>query len=334
VRKIFIIAEAGINHNGDLGRALEMVDAAARSGADAVKFQTFKAEKVISRFAPKAEYQLKTTDARESQLEMARKLELDFAAFTQLHHRCRERRIQFLSTAFDSESIDFLAGLGLKTMKIPSGEITHLPYLRKMGGLGGKLIVSTGMADLREVEAALDVLLGAGMRKADITLLHCNTEYPTQMEDVNLRAMLTLQKAFGVDVGYSDHTPGIEVAVAAAALGAVVLEKHFTLDKALEGPDHRASLAPSELDALVKAVRNIEKALGDGVKKASPSESRNKPIARRSIVAARAIRRGEALTEENLAAKRPGTGVSPMEWDRALGSLAVRDFAADELIEL
>jgi len=334
MNKVFVIAEAGINHNGSVANAKKMIAVASEAGADAVKFQTFKSEEVISKYAPKAEYQKATTDAEESQLDMAKKLELSKGDFEELARYCKEKGIIFLSTPFDFDSIDFLNELGLNTFKIPSGEITNLPYLRKIGNLAKKVILSTGMAHLGEVGDALDIIVKAGCSKDNITVLHCNTEYPTPMEDVNLLAMNTIKKAFNVDIGYSDHTLGIEIPIAAAALGAKVIEKHFTLDKNMEGPDHRASLDPLELKLMVRAIRNIEKAMGDGVKKASPSELRNKSIARRSIVARRYIRKGEVFSEENLAAKRPGTGVSPMSWDEILGKTARRDYEEDTMIEL
>lgn len=331
--KTYIIAEAGVNHNGSLDLAKKMIDVAADAGVDAVKFQTFKAEKVISRYAPKAEYQKKTTIADESQLEMAKKLELDEVAHEELLICCRSRNIQFLSTPFDLESIDLLNKLGLEIFKIPSGEITNLPYLRKIGALKRKIILSTGMANLGEIEDALDVLIRAGTKLKDITVFHCNTEYPTPMHDVNLRAMQTIKYAFpGIRVGYSDHTEGIEVSVAAVAMGATIIEKHFTLDKSLAGPDHKASLAPNELRTMVQAIRNIEKALGNGIKKHSPSELKNKSIARKSIVTARNICKGELFTEENLTVKRPGTGINPMQWDEVIGQVAHKDYEKDELI--
>ena len=335
MRKIFIIAEAGVNHNGSLELAKKMIDAAVGAGADAVKFQTFKAEKVVSRYAPKAEYQKKTTtaEADESQLEMIEKLELDAAAHQTLIDYCKKKNIRFLSTPFDLESIDLLNELGLDIFKIPSGEINNLPYLRKIGALKKEIILSTGMADLGEIEDALDVFTGAGTKLKDITVLHCNTEYPTPMQDVNLKATQTIKYAFpGIHVGYSDHTKGIEVSIAAVAMGAAIIEKHFTLDKNMVGPDHKASLEPDELKAMVNAIRNIEKALGNGIKKPSPSELKNKPIARKSIVAARNIRKGESFTEENLTAKRPGIGISPMRWDEVIGKRASKDYKQDDLI--
>ncbi|MDY7000462.1 MAG: N-acetylneuraminate synthase [Thermodesulfobacteriota bacterium] len=330
--KIFIIAEAGVNHNGSVDTAKRLIDVAREANADAVKFQTFKTGNVVTRNAHKAEYQVKATQEDGSQFEMIKKLELSQSDFTELFQYCRQKGLLFLSTPFDLESVDFLHGLGLEIIKIPSGEITNVPYLRKIGSLGGKVILSTGMSDLGEVEDALDVLTASGTSLDDITVLHCNTEYPTPFEDVNLRAMRSMAVAFGVRTGYSDHTNGIEVPVAAAALGAVVIEKHFTLDRNLPGPDHKASLEPEELKAMVRAIRNIEKALGQGIKKPSPSEIKNIPIARRSIVAARPIKKGERLTEENLIAKRPGTGISPMRWDEIIGQTAKKDYEVDDLI--
>ena len=330
--KTFAIAEAGVNHNGSIEIAKKLVDVAAEVGADAVKFQTFKAEKVISRYAQKAEYQMQATDASESQLDMVRKLELDEAAHEELFAYCRSKDILFISTPFDLDSIDLLNKLGLKIFKIPSGEITNLPYLRKIGGLKKEIILSTGMADIGEIEDALDVLTEAGTNLENITVLHCNTEYPTPMQDVNLKAMQTIAWAFNVRVGYSDHTLGIEVPVAVVAMGATVIEKHFTLDKNMQGPDHRASLEPGELEAMVHAIRNIEKALGKGIKKPSPSELKNKPIARKSIVAARDIKKGEIFNDENITVKRPGSGISPMRWDEMIGKKVSKDYKQDDLI--
>jgi len=330
----FIIAEAGVNHNGSIERALDMVKIAARSGADAVKFQTFIAEEEISKYASKAEYQKKTTGITESQLEMVKKLELNKNDHLRLIDLCAKYDIEFMSSAFDFISIRLLEELNISKLKIPSGEITNLPYLRQIGKLGKPVILSTGMSFLGEIEAALEVLEISGTNREKITVLHCNTEYPTPMEDVNLKAMLALRDAFGVSVGYSDHTLGIEVPIAAVALGAMVIEKHFTLDRTLNGPDHKASLEPEELKAMVQAIRHIEKALGDGIKRPSASETKNKPIARKSLVAATAIRNGDSFTDTNLAVKRPGTGISPMRWDEILGRSAIRDFKADELIEI
>jgi N,N'-diacetyllegionaminate synthase len=332
--KTFIIAEAGVNHNGSIEIARKLIDVAAEAGADAVKFQTFKAEKLVSRVVPKAQYQKGTTDKEESQLKMLKKLELDAAAHKELIKYCKKKGISFLSTPFDVESIDFLNRLGLKILKIPSGEITNLPYLRKIGPLKKKIIMSTGMADLGEIEDALEILTLAGTKKENITVLHCNTEYPTPFEDVNLLAMLTINEAFKVNVGYSDHTLGIEVPIAAVALGATVIEKHFTLDRNMEGPDHKASLEPDELKTMVQAIRNIEEALGNGIKKPSRSEEKNKPIARKSIIAARNIRKGETFSENNIVTKRPGIGINPMEWTLIIGRKAKKDFLRDEIIEI
>ncbi|MFA5339653.1 MAG: N-acetylneuraminate synthase [Candidatus Omnitrophota bacterium] len=334
MHKIFIIAEAGVNHNGSLKTAKRMVDAAAVAGADAVKFQTFSAESLVSRYAPKAGYQKIATGGGGSQLEMIKKLELDLDAHKELLRYCRKKKVTFISSPFDLKSIDFLAHLGLKIFKIPSGEITNPPYLRKIGKLKKRVILSTGMSDLREVRFALEVLTGSGTKLEDITVLHCTTEYPAPMKEVNLRAMLTLKNKFRVKVGYSDHTQGIEVPIAAAALGAAVIEKHFTLDKNSPGPDHRASLEPDEFRAMVKAVRNIETALGDGVKKPMPSELKNRTAARKSVVAAEDITRGDRFTVENITVKRPGNGLTPMIYDRLLGKSAKRNFKKDELVTL
>lgn len=332
-RPTFIIAEAGVNHNGSLVTAKELVDTAFDAGADAVKFQTFKADRLVSKYADKADYQKKTTNSSESQLEMIQKLELPALCQEELFNYCREKQIQFLSSPFDIESIEFLDSLGLNIFKIPSGEITNLPYLRKMGKLKKEVILSTGMANLGEIETALVILTNNGTPLQNITVLHCNTEYPTPFKDVNLRAMLTIRDAFpGIQVGYSDHTPGIEVSIAAVALGASVIEKHFTLDKKMEGPDHRASLEPHELRAMVCAIRNIENALGKPIKKLSPSETKNKAIVRKSIVAARAIRKGEVFSDVNITVKRPGTGISPMRWDDVIGKKARRNYKEDEII--
>lgn len=333
--KTLIIAEAGVNHNGDMALAKELIAAAAEAGADLVKFQTFIAANIISGSAPKAEYQKGATDAQESQQEMVRKLELTRVNHLELIAECKKQGIRFFSTAFDKDSIDLLEELGgTEIVKVPSGELTNLPYLRYLTRHGKHVLLSTGMANLGEIEAAINVIEQAGTPRDKITVLHCTTEYPTPMEDVNLRAMVNIGKAFGVSVGYSDHTPGIEVPIAAVALGATVIEKHFTLDRNLPGPDHRASLEPDELKAMVQGIRNIERALGDGIKRPSPSELKNKPIARKSLVAARAIKAGEPFSEDNLMAKRPGTGISPMRWDEVIGRAAPRDFSEDELIEL
>jgi N,N'-diacetyllegionaminate synthase len=329
-----IIAEAGVNHNGDIALAKQLIDRAASAGADLVKFQTFKADRLVTRTARKADYQIQTTPGQESQYDMLRRLELSPDVHKELISHCATRNIGFFSTGFDVESIDLLVSLGQDRFKIPSGEITNLPYLRHIGRLGKGVILSTGMATLGEVEGAINALEHAGTSRADITVLHCTTEYPTPMAEVNLRAMQSLHAAFGVAVGYSDHTPGIEVAIAAVAMGASVVEKHFTLDRQLPGPDHKASLEPDELEAMVKAIRNIEVAMGDGVKRLTPSEARNRPVARKSLVASRPIKSGELFNHENIAAKRPGTGISPMRWDEIVGRSSPRDFSADELIEL
>ena len=333
-KKVIIIAEAGVNHNGSYELAIKMVDEAKRAGADYVKFQTAKPELVISTFAPKAEYQKETTGAAESQLEMCKAIHLPLTDYKPLKEYCDKVGIGFMSTPFDLVSIDVLEPLYMDYYKIPSGEITNLPYLRKIASKHRPVILSTGMCEVEEVEAALQVLEQGGVKRNDIIVLHCNTEYPTPMADVNLRAMDDLRRSLGVEVGYSDHTKGIEVPIAAVALGATVIEKHFTLDKTMEGPDHKASLEPDELKAMVDAIRNIEQALGDGHKHVSPSERKNMDIARKSIVAARDIRKGEVLTEENITTKRPGNGISPMRWDSVIGTTAIRDFGYDELIEI
>lgn len=332
MKKVFIIAEAGVNHNGSIELAKKLIDAAAKAKADAVKFQTFKTELCVSKNAKKASYQEQTTGKDESQFEMIKKLELNADAHEELIKYCKFKNIMFLSTPFDSDSIELLDGFGLEIFKIPSGEITNLPYLRQIGRLNKKIILSTGMANLGEVEAAINVLTQSGTDRENIALLHANTQYPTPMRDVNLKAMLTIKEAFKLDVGYSDHTLGIEVPIAAAALGASIIEKHFTLDKNMQGPDHRASLEPSELKAMVEAIRNIELALGNGVKKASPSESENINVARKSIVAKTGIKKGEIFSEKNLCAKRPGNGISPMRWDEIIGKTAQKDYKQDELI--
>ena len=328
----YIIAEAGVNHNGSLKTAKQLIDVASEAGVDAVKFQTFKADKLVSKLAQKADYQKKTTDAAESQYEMIRKLELDRAAHLELMAYCKTKNIEFLSTPFDHDSIEMLHELGLATFKVPSGEITNLPYLRHIGCLNKSVILSTGMANLGEIEAAIQALVQAGTQRERISILHANTEYPTPMQDVNLRAMQTLGQAFNLAYGYSDHTNGIEVPIAAVALGASVIEKHFTLDKNLPGPDHKASLEPDELVAMVRAIRNIELALGSSLKQPSPSEAKNKAIARKSLIAKVAIQQGETFTEDNLTVKRPGNGISPMRWDEVIGAVAQRNYQEDELI--
>jgi len=332
VNKVFIIAEAGVNHNGSICLAKKLIDMAASSGADAVKFQTFKAENLVSKNAQKADYQKETTDASESQFDMIKKLELDVETHKELIAYCQEKDIMFLSTPFDHDSIDMLKNLGLEIFKIPSGEITNLPYLRHIGSLNKQVVLSTGMSNLEEVRGALNILINAGSSKENITVLHANTMYPTPMEDVNLNAMLTIHKEFDVEVGYSDHTLGIEVDIAAVAMGASCIEKHFTLDKTMDGPDHKASLEPEELKAMVLAIRNIEKALGGDEKKPSPSESANIKVVRKSIVASQNIKKGDLLTNENIAAKRPGGGISPMQWDKVIGKVASKDYNENELI--
>jgi N,N'-diacetyllegionaminate synthase len=334
MNKVFIIAEAGVNHNGSIKIAKEMVDAAVSCGADAVKFQTFKAEQLVSRYALKAEYQKINTASDESQLEMLKKMEIGLKTHQELIKYCNEKKIIFLSSPFDLKSIDLLVELGLEIFKIPSGEITNLPYLRKIGALNKKLIISTGMSNLDEIEDAVQVIINAGSAKRNITLLHCTTEYPAAMEEINLRAMLTLKQKFGVAVGYSDHSSGTEVAVAAVALGASIIEKHFTLSQGMDGPDHKASLEPEEFRQMVKVIRNIEKALGDGIKIPSASELKNMKVARKSIVATSKIEKGTLFAETNIGVKRPGTGISPMRWDDILGRTAPRDFSEDELIEI
>lgn len=332
--KVFIIAEAGVNHNGSLDVAKALVDAAAQAGADAVKFQTFKASNLVSKSAQKADYQKKTTGTVETQHAMLERLELNERAHQSIIEHCKNKNILFLSTPFDAESIDMLQSLGMPIYKIPSGEITNLPYLRHVGQFGKEVILSTGMSNLDEIGNALDVLEREGTPRSSITVLHATTEYPCPIEEVNLNAMLTIHKAFGVRVGYSDHTPGIEVPIAAVALGACVIEKHFTLDRSMDGPDHKASLEPDELNAMVKAIRNIEEALGDGIKRPMTSEVKNKLVVRKSLVASREIKAGEFFSAENIGTKRPGTGISPMRWDEVIGKRACRDFLLDELIEL
>jgi N-acetylneuraminate synthase len=327
-----VIAEAGVNHNGDLQLAMQLVDAAATAGADVVKFQTFQSNQLATGRAEQAVYQQKALGKAQSQLAMLQQLELQPEQHTQLLEHCQQRGIEFLSTAFDPPSIQLLSSLRLKRWKIPSGEITNLPYLRQIGSQGQSVILSTGMANLGEIEAALEALELAGTPRNKITVLHCTTEYPAPPEEVNLRAMQTIAQAIGVAVGYSDHTQGTEVPIAAVAMGATVIEKHLTLDRNLPGPDHQASLEPEEFAAMVRGIRTIEQALGDGIKRPTPSEQANLPVVRKSLVAARPIRAGELFSEANLTAKRPGTGISPMQWYAWIGRPAPRDFAADELI--
>ncbi len=331
--KVIIIAEAGVNHNGDIELAKKLIDAAEFAGVDYVKFQTFNSKKLVSKNAEKATYQKENTKKdNESQLAMLQKLELSKESHFELIDYCNSKNVKFLSTGFDLESIRFLNNLNLELFKIPSGEITNLPYLRIIGGLNKPVILSTGMADMKEIGEALNVVMDSGTKRKNITVLHCNTEYPTPMVDVNLKAMTSIKEKFDVNIGYSDHTLGIEIPIAAVAIGAKVIEKHFTLDKTLDGPDHKASLEPNELKAMVDAIRNIEVALGNGIKEPSESEKKNKVVARKSIVANRKIKKGEKFTEINLTVKRPGNGVSPMLWDEYIGKVALKDYSEDELI--
>ncbi len=334
--KTIIIAEAGVNHNGSISIAKKLIDVASECGVDYIKFQTFKTEHSISKNASKAQYQIENSlNDKETQYEMVKKLELSFDQFIELSIYCKEKKVKFLSTAFDFDSLEFLSNLGIGICKIPSGEITNLPYLRKAAVLFSEVIISTGMATLFEIKEAINVFLSAGIKKDNITILHCNTEYPTPMTDVNLKAMLQIKDVFATKVGYSDHTQGIEVPVAAVALGAAVIEKHFTLDKTMEGPDHKASLEPDELKAMVSAIRNIEKAIsGSGIKEVSSSEWKNMAVARKSIVARKNIRKGDIFSEENITVKRPGTGMSPMQWDNVVGQTAEKNYSEDELITI
>jgi N,N'-diacetyllegionaminate synthase len=330
--KVFIIAEAGVNHNGSLELAKKLINVAVEAGADAVKFQTFKADKLVSKRAQKADYQKQTTSVDETQYEMIKKLELNDNAHRILIRYCKDKKIMFLSTPFDHDSIDLLNSFQMPIFKIPSGEITNLPYLRHIGRLGKEVILSTGMANLDEVQDALEVLVKAGTSKEKITVLHATTEYPCPIDEVNLRAMQTIHAAFGVKVGYSDHTQGIEVPIAAVAMGATVIEKHFTLDRTMDGPDHKASLEPGELKAMVSGIRRVSRALGDGIKRPSKSEAKNMAIARKSIVALCTIKSGETFSTENLTIKRPGTGLSPMRWDEVIGQVAQKNYQSDDLI--
>lgn len=334
--KVIIIAEAGVNHNGSLENAFMLVDAAVNAGVDYVKFQTFKADKLVAKSAKKAVYQIQNTrNEKDSQLDMLKKLELSHSDHEKLIHYCNEKNIKFFSTAFDIESLQYLKDIGLDLVKIPSGEITNLPYLRKAATLFGKVILSTGMSTLEDIRLAVEVFTNEGIPRKDITILHCNTEYPTPMQDVNMKAMLHIGKTFNTEIGYSDHTLGVEVPIAAVALGACIIEKHFTLDKEMEGPDHAASLEPDELKAMVSSIRNIEKAIsGSGIKEPSESEKKNIVIARKSIVAKKKVKKGEYFTEENITVKRPGSGISPMLWDEVLGKVAIKDFEEDDLISL
>ena len=331
--RTLIIAEAGVNHNGDLELAKQLIDVAANAGADYVKFQTYSADRIVSRSALKAEYQQQTTDASETQYEMLKRLELSHEMHLELIKHCEKQSIKFLSTGFDIESVELLVGLGIDLIKIPSGEITNLPYLRFIGSLGLPVILSSGMSTMDEIGDALKILEYAGLSRLQVTVLHCTTEYPTPMNEVNLRAIASIRNTFGVDVGYSDHTVGIEVSIAAVALGASVIEKHFTLDRSLPGPDHKASLEPNELIAMVKAIRNIEDSLGSGIKVPALSEIKNMYIARKSIMAKQQITKGEILSTANLIVKRPGDGISPMHWDLLVGQIASRDYLPDEMID-
>jgi N,N'-diacetyllegionaminate synthase len=336
MEKVIIIAEAGVNHNGDINLAKQLIDVAVDAGVDYVKFQTFKSESLVSISAKKATYQIENTkDASENQLQMLKKLELSHQQHIELLSYCKQKNISFFSTAFDLESLDYLKSIGLSMVKIPSGEITNLPYLRKAATLFTEVIISSGMSTLQDINNALKVFIEAGIPKNKISILHCNTEYPTPMQDVNLHAMLTIQKEFDVTIGYSDHTLGIEVPVAAVALGAKVIEKHFTIDRSLPGPDQLASLEPIELKAMVQAIRNIELAIsGNGIKEPSESEMKNIEIARKSIVAKTMIAKGEVFSEHNITTKRPGNGISPMLWDEVVGQVANIDFNKDDLIDL
>lgn len=328
-----IIAEAGVNHNGNIEIAMRMIDAAKEAGADYIKFQTFIPKELVAKNAKKAEYQKKTTDSAETQQEMLERLALTFDAFKELKEYCKQKEIGFLSTPFDFASIEFLQGLDMDFWKVPSGEMTNLPYLKRLAETGKPMVLSTGMCTLQEVSDVVGILQSEGLKKEDITILQCNTEYPTPYEDVNLRAMLKMKEAFGVAVGYSDHTKGIEIPLAAVALGATVIEKHFTLDCEMEGPDHKASLEPEELKKMITSIRHIEQAMGTGEKIPSQSERKNMSIARKSIVAKKAILKGERFTEENLALKRPGTGITPMRWEEIIGKTADRDYREDDQIE-
>lgn len=329
---VYIIAEAGVNHNGSIANAKKLIDNAKESGADCIKFQTFVSKNVVTKSAGKAEYQKQQIGSNESQLEMLRKLELSFVDFIELKEYCKSKKIEFISTAFDLESINFLASLDMERWKIPSGDITNLPYLIKIAKLNKPIILSTGMSTMNDIRRALMILKSYG--SGEVTVLHCTTEYPTPYEDVNLNAMNTIKNEFNVSVGYSDHTKGIEIPIAAVTMGATVIEKHFTLDRNMEGPDHKASLEPYELKAMVNAIRNVEIALGTGDKKPANSEKKNMDIARKSIIARSSIKKGEIFTEDNLTVKRPGSGISPMLWFEVLGKIAIRDFEEDELIKI
>ncbi len=331
--KTLIIAEAGVNHNGSLKTAKELIDVASDAGADYVKFQTFKAETLVTKKAEKAVYQKNLTEKNESQYEMIKKLELDLNAHKKLIEHCSEKKIKFLSTAFDNDSLNLLNKLNVPLFKVPSGEITNLPYLRYVASLGKPVVMSTGMSEMYEIEKAINILLDSKLRKRNISLLHCNTEYPTPIDDVNLNAMIKMRDKFNINVGYSDHTLGIEVPIAAVAMGASIIEKHFTLDRAQSGPDHVASLEPKELKLMVQGIRNVERAFGSENKKPSQSEIKNIVVARKSIVAKKQIKKGEKLSEDNLTVKRPGSGISPMKWDKIIGNYAKKNYDIDELIQ-
>jgi N,N'-diacetyllegionaminate synthase len=332
--KTIIIAEAGVNHNGDMNIAKQLIEAASLAGADIVKFQTFRADRLVTKESSKAAYQIKSTGIEESQYSMLQKLELSLEDHVMLIELCSKYNISFLSTAFDILSFDSLMNLGLSMAKIPSGELTNLPLLRHIARVGKPVILSTGMSTLGEIEAALIEMELAGTPRNMVTVLHCTTEYPAPMTDINLRAMVNIKIALGVEVGYSDHSLGIEIPIAAVALGARVIEKHFTIDRALPGPDHQASLEPYELKAMVNSIRNVEAGLGDGIKRPSPSELENRAIARKSLVAIRSIRSGDVFSAENVGAKRPGVGISPMRWDEVIGRTATKNFSVDDLISL
>lgn len=332
--RTIIIAEAGVNHNGDISVAKRLIEEAAKAGADFVKFQTFDAARQVTNYAKKTDYQIRATNNSESQYAMLKKLELTHEMHVELIEHCAQWNINFLSTGFDIESVDYLVGQGIEYIKIPSGELTNLPYLRHVGRLGKKIILSTGLASFEEIKWALEILGGAGTTKHDITVLHCTSLYPTPMEFVNLEVMTNIKNTFEVKIGYSDHTLGIEISTAAVALGATIIEKHLTLDCAMEGPDHGSSLQPDQFSLMVSSIRNLEIALGDGIKSFPPELIRNKKLAEKSIVANRVIKRGEILSSSNITTKRPGTGMSPRKWDQAIGSIAKRDFEFEEMIEI
>jgi len=333
-KRVVIIAEAGVNHNGNINLAKKLIDIAADAGADYVKFQTFKASMLATQQSPKANYQNETTGKKQTQFQILKNLELTDEMHIKIIKHCKKRKISFFSTAFDIQSLNYLKKLGLNFFKIPSGEINNFPYLQRVACFRKPVILSTGMATMDEIKQALNILEKKGISRKNITILHCNTEYPTPLDNVNLKAMCNIRKKFGAAVGYSDHTLGTDVAIAAVALGASVIEKHFTLDRKLPGPDHKASLLPAELKRMIRSIRNIEKALGDGIKQPSPSELKNIPIVRKSIVATKKIKAGELFTEKNIGTKRPGTGISPMLWKKVIGQTASKNFEIDELIKL